>query len=136
MASFLTEYIYQIMPKHFLRTGKNKKVFNQKVKQFVKFNRYESYTRITILDKFKIDDIDWLKYNSSKKNAKYFKLENEFIWWRMLKWLFEDLMISVLRCYFYCTEKQKEYSRIYYYRKNIWNLIMKMSIEDLLKATL
>ena len=65
VANFLTEYIYHIMPKHFLRTGKNKKVFNRKVRQFVKFNRYESYTRITILDKFKVDDIDWLKYNSS-----------------------------------------------------------------------
>jgi hypothetical protein len=32
VANFLTEFIYQIMPKHFLKTGKNKKVFNHKVK--------------------------------------------------------------------------------------------------------
>ena len=124
------------MPPNFLATGKNKKVLNKKIYEFVKFNRYESFVRITILDKFKIDDISWMKYKASSKNSHFFKLENEFIWWRLLKWIFEDFLISVMRCYFYVTEKQKEYSRIYYYRKNIWNIVMQMSIEDLLKETL
>lgn len=54
----------------------------------------------------------------------------------MLKWIFEELLISLMRCFFYCTEKQKEYSRIFYYRKNIWAIVMKLSIEDLLKVNL
>ena len=62
--------------------------------------------------------------------------ENEFVFWKLSKWLFEDLLLTLLRCFFYCTEKQKEYSRIFYYRKNIWNLVMSMSIEDLLRQTL
>lgn len=132
----MTEFVYHVFPDNFLRTGKNKKVFNKKVYQFVKMNRFESFTRITLLDQFRIHEIEWLKFNSSHKNAKYFQLENQFIFWRLLRWVFEDLLISILRCYFYCTEKQKEYSRIYYYRKNIWNIIMRMSIEDLLKETL
>ena len=77
-----------------------------------------------------------MRYNSNHKNAKHFKRENEFVWWCLLKWIFEDLLISLLRCYFYATEKQKEYSRIFYYRKNIWNLVMKLSIQDLLKQNL
>jgi len=32
--------------------GKNKKIFNKKVFQFVKFNRFEMFTRITLLDGF------------------------------------------------------------------------------------
>ena len=44
-------------------------------------------------------------------------------------------MISLMRCFFYSTEKQKEYSRIFYYRKNIWCMVMRLSIEDLLKET-
>ena len=54
----------------------------------------------------------------------------------MLKWIFEELLISLMRCFFYCTEKQKEYSRIFYFRKNIWAIVMKLSIEDLLKVNL
>lgn len=94
------------------------------------------FTRITLLDKFKIDDLSWLKFKANDKNAKYFMNENNHVFWRVLKWLFEDVLISLLRCYFYTTEKQKEYSRIFYYRKGVWSLLMKLAIEDLQKETL
>jgi hypothetical protein len=42
------------------QNSKNKKIFNKKIYQFVKFNRFEMFTRITILDRFKIDQISWL----------------------------------------------------------------------------
>ena len=115
------------MPKNFV-DGKNKQIFNKKVLQFVKFNRFEMFTRITLLEKFNLDKIEWLKYDSNKKNVKYFKNENNFVFWKILKWMFEDIIISLLRCYFYCTEKQKEYSSIFYYRKAVWSQIMNLSI--------
>lgn len=109
---------------------------NKKIFQFVSFNRYESFVRTTLLDKFKIDEISWMKFNSNHKHAKYFQLENQFVWWRLMRWLFEDFLISVMRCYFYVTEKQKEYSKIYFYRKNIWCIVITLSEQDLLRETL
>jgi len=94
------------------------------------------FTRVTLLDKFNLDEIPWLRYKANRDHAKFFKNENNFVFWRVLKWLFEDVVISLLRCYFYTTEKQKEYSRIFYYRKGVWSLLMKLSIEDLMKETL
>lgn len=86
--------------------GKNKKVLNKKLLQFVKFNRFESFTKTTILDKFKITDISWASdFKTSDKNKKYFLNENEWVLWKLLKWIFEDYLITVCRCYFYCTEK-------------------------------
>jgi telomerase reverse transcriptase len=116
--------------------GKNKKIFNKKVFEFVKFNRYEMFTRITLLDKLDVNKVSWLNYKSSKENNRYFQNENSWILWRVLKWVFEELLISLLRCFFYSTEKQKDYSRIFYYRKAIWSTVMRLSIEDLLKETL
>jgi hypothetical protein len=49
--------------------GKNKKVFNKKVFSFVKFNRFEMFTKITLLDRFEPDKISWLKYNVKSENA-------------------------------------------------------------------
>lgn len=89
-----------------------------------------------MLEKFRIDDVEWLRYNSNHKNARYFKRENEFVWWRLMRWIFEELLVSLMRCYFYATEKQKEYSRIFYYRKNVWQVVMRLSTEDLLKQNL
>lgn len=71
VADFLTEFIAQVLPTWFME-GKNKKVFNRKVYQFVKFNRFEMFTKITLLDKFEISNITWLSYKSNSKNSKYF----------------------------------------------------------------
>jgi hypothetical protein len=49
------------------------------------------------------------------------------VFYRLLKWVFEELIVTLVRCYFYATEKQKEYSKIFYYRKEIWNFLMKLS---------
>jgi telomerase reverse transcriptase len=135
VADFLSEFVANVFPAWFVE-GKNKKILNKKIFHFVKFNRFEMFTRITFLDRFKIDDISWLKFSSKSENAKYFSNENKFVFWKVLKWLFEEVIISLLRCFFYCTEKQKEYSRIFYYRKAIWALVMNMSIEDLQKDNL
>ncbi|CDW74133.1 telomerase reverse transcriptase [Stylonychia lemnae] len=135
IANFLTEFVANVFPRDFLE-GKNKKIFNKKMLQFVKFNRFESFTKISLLKNFRLNEIKWLSFKAKDENVKYFVNENEFVGFKLLKWVFEDLAISLMRCFFYCTEKQKEYQRIFYYRKNIWNIIMKLSIEDLLKQTL
>lgn len=51
VADFLSEFVANVLPKWFME-GKNKKIFNKKVFQFVKFNRFEMFTRITVLDRF------------------------------------------------------------------------------------
>jgi hypothetical protein len=139
VGDLLTEFVAQVFPADFLGkagTSKNKKVLNQKVHQFVKFNRQETFTRVSLLEKFRVNDIPWMRFSAQHKNASFFQRENEFVWWCLLRWLFEDLLTSVTRCYFYVTEKQKEYARIFYYRKNVWNLAMKLSTEDLLRQNL
>jgi hypothetical protein len=64
----LTEFVANVFP-HYFMEGKNKKVFNKKVFSFVKFNRFEMFTKITLLDRFEPDKISWLKYNVKSENA-------------------------------------------------------------------
>jgi len=70
VADFLTEFVAQVFPANFV-TGKNKKVFNKKVYSFVRFNRFEMFTKITLLDRFDINAIDWLKYSVKRENLRY-----------------------------------------------------------------
>lgn len=138
VSDFLTEFVAHVFPKDFMGGGgKNRKVFTKKVLQFVKFNRFESFTKVTLLAKFRLHELPWLRFpGCNEERKRYFMNENEFVAWKLLKWVFEDLLVSLSRCFFYCTEKQKEYSRIFYYRKGVWNLIMSLAVEDLLKQTL
>ena len=62
-----------ILPENVLGTsGKNKKVLNKKISQFVNFNRQETFTRITVCEKFRVNDISFMKFSATHKNAKYF----------------------------------------------------------------
>lgn len=49
-----------------------------------------------------------------------------------MKWVFEEVVVQLVRCFFYATEKQKTYSQIFFYRKQVWNQVMKYSTTDLL----
>jgi len=46
-------------------------VFNKKVFAFVRFNRFEMFTKITLLDRFNINEVDWLKYEVKRENVRY-----------------------------------------------------------------
>lgn len=131
----MSEFFHHVLPKWFLE-GKNKKLLNKKLHQFVAFNKFETFNRVTMLDRLRMNEIKWLHYKAQDKNAKFFRNENEFVLWRVLKWIFEDISIALIRCYFYSTERAKEYSRIFYYRKPIWSVIMRYAIDDLEKQNL
>ncbi len=67
------------------------------------------------------------------ENYIYFVNENNYVFWKLIFWIFDDLVISLIRSFFYCTERQKDFSQVFYYRKNVWNLIIKFATGDLSK---
>lgn len=71
--------------------------------------------------------------NVKKENRIYFLNENKFVFWKLIYWIFDDLLINLVRSFFYCTERQKDFSQVFYYRKNVWNLIIKFATMDLSK---
>jgi len=71
--------------------------------------------------------------NVKNDNYIYFFNENKYALWKLIFWIFDDLIISIIRSFFYCTERQKDFSQVFYYRKNIWNLIIKFATKDLAK---
>ena len=87
-----------------------------------------------MLQKFRTQEFQWLSFTGcSNEHAKFFMTENDCVCWKLLKCVCEDLLVTLQRCFFYCTEKQKEYSRIFYYRKSVWNQIVRMAVADLLR---
>ena len=131
---FTAESVFKLLPAN-LFVRKNARVLRKKIAKFCRFNHYESFTRGTLMQGFKASDIEFLKFSACDDNAAYFERENEFVVYRLLKWIFEEYIVTLQRCFFYATEKQKEYSRVYFYRKPLWNLVMQMAVEDLVANT-
>jgi hypothetical protein len=77
VTELILSYLTAILPRNFLHGAKkNEKVFRKKVKQFVEFNRFETYSKQFLLAGFEVDKVEWLRYSSNHKNSTYFQREN------------------------------------------------------------
>lgn len=53
ITDFIMEFIHYVFPKNFMSgVSSNKKSLYKKIKQFVAFNRYETFSRVTLLNGF------------------------------------------------------------------------------------
>ncbi len=59
-----------------------------------------------------------------KGRAGYFMNENAFVLRQLVIWLFEEYIVHVIRTNFYATEKQTDFSKVFYFRKPVWSEIM------------
>lgn len=96
VTQFLNEFFYHVLPKNFL-TGRNRKNFQKKVKKYVELNKHELIHKNLLLGKINTRDIEWMRFKCSKKNFYYFDRENSFVLWRLFRWIFEDVVVSLIR---------------------------------------
>jgi hypothetical protein len=96
VTQFLNEFLYHCLPANFLE-GRNRKNFQTKIKKFVTLNKHEMINKNLLLGKIDISKIDWLKFKSSNKHYYYFEKENRFVLWRIFRWIFEDVIVSLIR---------------------------------------
>ena len=91
---FTVESVFKLLPAN-LFVRKNARVLRKKIAQFCRFNHYESFTRGTLMQGFRASDIGFLKFSACDDNAAYFERENEFVVYRLLKWIFEEYIVTL-----------------------------------------
>ena len=136
----------RLIPANLLGT-KNMRILQRKITQFVSFGRFENYTSFgTMMQGFDPNSAPFLAFKcSNKKEEKksqatnkqgeenkvkkksrpqYFMNENSFVLRQFIIWLFEEYIVHVIRTNFYATEKQTDFSKVFYFRKPVWSDIM------------
>lgn len=83
------------------------------------------------MSKMNVFSIPWMDsfYHTKYKSKLIFYKRKKLH--RLLEFLFHDLIIPFIRHNFYVTERMQDDSKIFYYRKEIWTLISKLSIQSL-----
>ena len=72
--------------------------------------------------KYKPLKISWLKEDINKKYKQMKFQRNRQILIETIRWIFQDIIIPIIRSNFYVTEKHNEGSKIFYYRLFHMNL--------------
>lgn len=129
---FIKDFLKFVIPKDFIGL-KNFNVIQNKIFQFVSFNRFETYNRISLFDKkeFSFEDMNWLNeaFNgkSTDKRLKKVILMKNFIMKNIIFFIFDFLVVQFLRSHFYVTERQGYNYKTFYYHKCNWSMILKIT---------
>ncbi|GES81439.1 telomerase reverse transcriptase-like [Rhizophagus clarus] len=98
--------------------------------------RFEVLSLHEILQGFKVNECKWLVPPGNKKSCnnleriKRTEVLHEFIWW-----IFECLVIPLLKLNFHITHNAKHKCRLFYYRREIWLKMVQQGLEPLKNST-
>ncbi len=127
---FIKDFFDFSLPKDFLGE-ENYAVLLDKIKLFISLNRFETFNKINLFDskEFTFKSMKWLEFKSISKttyreigvNLKNFVMKN------IIFWIFDFLIVQLIRSNFYVTEKQGDHYKSFYYHKKDWDLILKVN---------
>lgn len=132
--SFTTSLLKILIPRELLGE-ENTKILFKVIRSFIQLKRHESMSVEEASEKINFSKIPWLfqGFVSKKKEKNYHKLlsAQNGIKRAIVAWIMDDLVVDMLRANFYITEKHQEGSKVFFYRKPVWNAISKLGITKL-----
>ena len=127
--NFIVLFLKKVLPKDFIGVY-NFKVLLRKVNQFVTMNRYEHFNRVNLFDnkEFSFSEMKWLEFKkmSNKKYSNYGILLKNHIMKSIIHFIFDMLIVNLVRSHFFVTEKQGDHFRTFYFHKTIYAFITKI----------
>ena len=151
VGTFLGAILWQAFPASFWGSQRNFLKVVQTVKVFVQLGRTEQLPEKAIVDGIRILDMKWLHPNSvelsstkrpkskvqqKRQRPKLSRSGHEsttVLVRNIMRWLYSQFIIPLLRSTFYITETEFTGSRVVYYRKPVWSRIRKYSFRLLFK---
>ncbi|KAF7530544.1 hypothetical protein PCG10_000053 [Penicillium crustosum] len=148
VSAFCRAVIQKLIPRQFWGVGpdgvSNLKHVLRHVDRFIKLRRFESLSLHEVCKGIKITSVPWLEppqvqtTSSSETRSKIAlsdlhkrtELFHEFMFW-----IFDSILIPLIRSHFYVTESQTHRNRLFYFRHDMWQQLTQQPFGEL-KATM
>jgi telomerase reverse transcriptase len=137
VSAFCRAVISDLLPGNVFGSGLdgqgNRDRIMKKVDDFVQMRRFESMTVHQTMQGLRIASITWLS-NPGNPNpkmsksdySKRFEILHEFIYY-----IFDSLLIPIIRAHFYVTECSTHRNRLLYFRQDVWRKLSEPSLATL-----
>ncbi|KAJ3526128.1 hypothetical protein NM208_g11338 [Fusarium decemcellulare] len=111
----------------------NESVVMQRVDHFIKLRRFETMSLHEISQDLKVTNIDWLQPPGLKdqKPSKTDTEKRHEIFFEFLYFIFDSLLIPLIRNNFYVTESNTHRYQIFYFRHEVWKHIAEPAMANL-----
>ncbi|SPO21381.1 uncharacterized protein UTRI_00858 [Ustilago trichophora] len=124
---FITMAIKFLLPRDVFGSLHNQKMVLNTIGDFVRLRRYESFNLHQIAQSFRFTDVDWaLPQRAISRKRRLTRLEAEDrkkLVLELLYWLFDGLVIPLLRTTFYITETAAYRNKVLYFRQDDWHVL-------------
>lgn len=124
---FVTMTIKSLLPRDLFGSLHNQTLLLDTIADFVRLRRYETFNLHQIAQSFRFTDVDWaLPAGAVKANRRLTRQEAESrkaLVFELLYWLFDGLVIPLLRTTFYITETAAYRNKVLYFRQDDWHVL-------------
>ena len=138
VSAFCRAVINQIVPPSLLGNDTegvaNWRNLMQSVDQFVRCRRFERMTLHMVVQKMKVTSMGWLtppSTNSRQKISKSDLVKRTELLLELLYYIFDSLLIPLLRTNFHITESSSHGNRLFYFRHDVWRAIAEPSLNTI-----
>ncbi|KAJ4421225.1 Telomerase reverse transcriptase [Gnomoniopsis sp. IMI 355080] len=137
VSAFCQAVLSKIIPHEFWGAGDvrehNRANFLKKIDCFIKLRRFETISLHEVLQGFKITEIEWLEpptLKGQKCSQTDFRKRSE-IFSEFVYYVFDSLLIPLIRCNFYVTESNVHRYRVFFYRQDVWRSVAEPAMAEL-----
>ncbi|KAG0650734.1 Telomerase reverse transcriptase [Hyphodiscus hymeniophilus] len=137
VSAFCRATLHELIPREFWGTGRvqmqNKAIFDSNVDRFVKIRRFETLSLHEVSQGIKIGSIDWLgppKPTHQPLSQSDLNKRKE-IFHEFLYYVFDSILIPVIRANFYVTESNIHRYRVFFFRHDVWHSLAEPAIASL-----
>ncbi|TLS29587.1 hypothetical protein PpBr36_01137 [Pyricularia pennisetigena] len=129
VSAYCQAVLSKLVPDKFWGEGQtrvaNKKVFLKHVDHFIKLRRFETMNLHELSQGFKIKEIEWLAPPklSCQKASQSDRLKRIEIFQEFLYYLFDSILIPLIRSNFYVTESSTHRSQLFFFRHDVWRQV-------------
>lgn len=111
----------------------NRRIFEDKLRHFISLRRFESMNLHEVLHGFKLQHIPWLQSpaTAGQKTCQTETKKRHQLFSEFLYFIFDSLLIPLLRNNFYVTESNLDKYQVFYFRQDIWKAIATPAIANL-----
>ncbi|KAL8831586.1 MAG: hypothetical protein Q9170_005227 [Blastenia crenularia] len=130
VSAFCRAVLAKLIPNDFWGQGvdgnHNKAIVMYNVDRFIRLRRFESLTLHAVVQDLKTTSMDWLAtpqtLNSAKISSSDFGKRKELLF-EFLYYVFDSLLIPLVRSNFHVTESNHHKNRIFYFRHDVWRVL-------------
>ncbi|RDL40109.1 uncharacterized protein BP5553_00088 [Venustampulla echinocandica] len=137
VSAFCRAVLTRLIPKEFWGTGQvqahNEKIFSHNVHRFIELRRFENLTLHELSQGLQISTIEWLEPPNCAGNklAKSDLNKRMEIFHEFLYYIFDSILIPLIRTNFHVTESNIHKYRLFYFRHDVWRTLAEPAIAAL-----